>query len=499
MSTIVAIATPLGVGGIGIVRLSGGDALRIARNIFAASHIAPNSANIRENVLETGANFETQNTDGKEILKAEKNCSPSDEKQSGTDRGESLSINLNKTNYEFGSQPNLLVFGTVKCEEFSDKGYAVYFKAPRSYTGEDVVEFQLHGGHRILDGVVLECIKQGATAAQRGEFTKRAYLNGKLTLADAEGVIDMINAESAAAVRAAYRLLCGEFGNKISEIENRLLNLISGLEASLDYPDEMEDEVLPKTPVEIDTALNEIDTLLSSQKIGRFIKYGPRISLVGKSNVGKSSLLNALVKSERAIVTDIAGTTRDLVSESIEYKGMKLNFVDTAGLRESGDEIEKIGIKLAGEEIEKADLILYVIEQGESADNEFLKRLKGKEYIVVENKADLGGGNYGKAKNIFKISAKYKEGLDALLDEIYSKFAKGAIESGEIVTSQRHYDALQRTYDELMLAKNAIDLDSIDCILISLRAAADALGEITGTTASEEIVDRIFANFCVGK
>ncbi|HKL94644.1 MAG TPA: tRNA uridine-5-carboxymethylaminomethyl(34) synthesis GTPase MnmE [Clostridia bacterium] len=490
MNTIVAIATALGVGGIGIVRMSGEDALSIAKSIFAVINFAKNA----------------------------------DEK--------------------FGDEPNKLVFGQVLCEEFSDKGYAVYFKAPRSFTGEDIVEFQLHGGVRILDGVVRECIKRGAVMAQRGEFTKRAYLNGKMTLADAEGIIDMINAESAAAVRAAYRLMDGEFGKQIKQIENEIIDLISGLEASLDYPEEMEDEILPQIPQVLNSAKEQIDKLLDTEDIGRIAKHGIKIALVGYTNVGKSSLLNAMVNRERAIVTDKAGTTRDLVSESVEYKGLRFNLVDTAGIRESNDEIERIGVNLAKNEILSADIVLYVKDasgknneenknneniknNGNSKNNknnknnrnsintesnnesinndsnneseEIEKLLCGKTVFVVENKSDCKGGNYGRQGNSYAVSAKYKQGINSLMDSIYELFKTGGVESGEVVTSERHISSLQIAKRALESASAGLCNNSTDCILVDLKIAADALGEITGTTASEEIIDRIFSRFCVGK
>lgn len=473
MKTIVAIATALGVGGIGIVRMSGEEALRIAKSIFAVANYAKNSP--QEIVTENGENNLIQGS-GKNTV--------------------------TKKASEFGDEPNRLVFGQVNCEEFADKGYAVYFKAPNSFTGEDVVEFQLHGGIRILDGVVRECLKRGAVMAQRGEFTKRAYLNGKMSLADAEGVIDMINAESAAAVRAAYRLMNGEFGRQVRNVENQLLELVSALEASLDYPEEMEDEVLPKVPEVTEDALQQITKLLNTADVGRIVKHGINIALVGYTNVGKSSLLNAMLNRDRAIVTDKAGTTRDLVSESVEYNGVKFNLVDTAGIRESDDEIERIGVSLAINEIKSADVVLFVkdaTQRENEHEGKIEKLLRDKLVFTVQNKSDCTDGIYGKLGNTFAVSAKHKLGIEVLMNSIYNLFKSGLVESGEVVTSQRHISALETAKSALENAKQNANENSIDCILIDLKEAVNALGEITGTTASEEVIDRIFSRFCVGK
>jgi tRNA modification GTPase len=463
--TIVAIATPHGTGGIGIVRMSGRDALEISANVFAAFAVEKNRGELR---LKNGAKSTAETT--KELLQ---------------------------------SNPNKLIFGEVRCAEFCDRGYVVYFKAPASYTGEDVVEFQLHGGMRILDGVVRECIARGARPAERGEFTKRAFLSGKLGLSDAEGVIDMINAQSAGEIRAAFRLLSGEFGKKIAELESRLLELISALEASLDYPDEMEDEVLPQiSPVSLSITA-ELEKLISSAREGRIVKDGLKIAIAGLPNVGKSSLLNAILKRERAIVAECAGTTRDVISETVEYKGLKFHFSDTAGIRSAGGEIEQMGVEFAKKEIEGADLVFFVtdasVEKKNDAEKEILKLIDKKEVFRVQNKADKAGENYGYINGAFRISAKYSQGIDELLDGAHKKFSSGGIASGEVVASERHLSALIRARDALISARNAEGLQSVDCVLIDLREAANRLGEITGTSVSEEIIEQIFSRFCVGK
>ncbi|MDD4839772.1 MAG: tRNA uridine-5-carboxymethylaminomethyl(34) synthesis GTPase MnmE [Clostridia bacterium] len=544
MSTIVAIATALGAGGIGIVRLSGEDALQIANGIFAvvrsskkemlrAEEVKPeevkpeevNPEGIKpEGIKPEGISSDDKNNNHKNIIEERNFCTQSKNIEESRNLCTQTKNAQNFLSNQLGQEPSKLIFGEVRCSEFSDKGYAVYFKAPNSFTGEDVVEFQIHGGVRILDGIVRECVKHGAVPAQKGEFTKRAFLNGKMTLADAEGVVDMINAESASAVRAAYKLMDGEFGKQMKTIEARLFELICGLEASLDFPDEMEDEVLPQTPAVINGIISEIDSLIQTADEGRIAKHGLKIVLVGSTNVGKSSLMNAILKRERAIVTATAGTTRDLVSESIEYKGVKFNLVDTAGIRESEDEIEQIGVKRAKDEIKSADLVLYVKDASASSGNsgnggnsgnsgnstqntiqnakqqsELEKLFSDKVVFIVENKSDKRDAEYGRNCDTFKISAKFSKGINVLLDAIYEMFKTGGVESGEVVTSERHLSALARANDALENAINGLQNNSTDCTLIDLKCASDALGEITGTTASEEIIEQIFSRFCVGK
>lgn len=434
MKTIVAISTPIGKGGIGIVRLSGNDSLAIADKVFTA---------------------------------------------------ESFSISTVK--------PNYMYFGYFKGSEFSDKGYMVYFKAPKSFTGEDTVEFQLHGGIRLLDGVVAECVKYGAVPAERGEFTKRAFLNGKLKLSDAEGVIDMINADSAAALRAGFRQMQGYLAKDVGTLEKELINLIAALEASLDYPEETEDEVLPEIPKIKNEVGEKLKKLIDTANTGRIIKQGVDVALIGETNVGKSSLLNRLVGGDRAIVTDIAGTTRDVIEVATEYDGVKINFIDTAGIRESDDVVEKVGIEKSKATAKSADVVFNVIDDssGDAANCEI-----GGLVFNVYNKCDKTGRRFGKADGNYYISAKTGEGIDVLLGDVIKAVKAGDAASGEIITSKRHLSALLRAKEAI----DAIDLTApTDCILIDLKDALNCLGEITGTSATEEVVDAIFKNFCVGK
>ena len=387
-------------------------------------------------------------------------------------------------------------YGTFDAGEFCDKGYAVYFPARRAYTGEDTVEFYLHGGVRIMQGALDALLRNGAVMAKNGEFTKRAFLNGRLSLADAEGVIDMINAESAAGVKAAYRLMQGEVSKKINATLDALETLIATLEATLDYPDEMEDEVLPDLEKSVRSIYNDVCALIATAKTGKIAKYGINVVLAGNTNAGKSSLMNALLKDDRAIVTDIAGTTRDTVEESFECDGVRINLIDTAGIRESDDVVESKGIERAKRAFEGADVILHVVD---TTANDDKNRDFGNALVFeVFNKCDESGFDKPLADNQFAISAKTGKGVDELAHAIADLYKQDKVEGGELITSKRHVSALYQAKSALESAIASID-NTIDCMLIDLRNAYDALGEITGRTATQDVVDGIFSRFCVGK
>ncbi len=453
MSTIAAISSPIGAGGIGIVRVSGKDALKIADAIFDFN---------------------------------------------GTKREDFSCVcardNINDCVNPW--KPLYMHFGTFNAVDFKDKGYAVYFPAGKSYTGEDTVEFYLHGGVRIMQGALDTLLSNGAVMAKNGEFTKRAFLSGRLSLADAEGVIDMINAESAAGLRAAYKLMEGDVAKRINAILDDMEVLISTLEATLDYPDEMEEEVLPQVPSAIQKQLDAVDALLSTAKNGRIAKYGIRVVLAGKTNAGKSSLMNALLKTDRAIVTSIAGTTRDTVEDSFECDGVRINLVDTAGLRDSDDVVESLGIERTKKAMESADVILHVIDKTDESEFEVLE--VDKLVFTVFNKCDEGGWRIPRMAYTFGISAKTGEGVEHLAKSIASLYREDKVQGGEMITSQRHISALYQAKTALKGAIVSLD-DTIDCTLIELRNAYDALGEITGKTAKEDVVNSIFSRFCVGK
>lgn len=444
MRTIAAISSPMGAGGIGIVRVSGSDALSIADAIF---------------------NF------GKTCARANNNIDK---------RWEPLKMN----------------FGTFVADGFCDRGYAVYFPADKAYTGEDTVEFYLHGGVRIMQGALDTIIAKGASLAEPGEFTKRAFLAGRLSLADAEGVIDMINADSEAGLRAAFRLMNGNVANAVYEISDMLEGVIAGLEATLDYPEETEDEVLPSLAAEIDDCISKTEALLSSFARGRIAKHGINVVLAGSVNAGKSSLMNAILNRERAIVADIAGTTRDTVEDSLEYDGVRINLVDTAGLRDSSDVVEAQGVERARRAIEGADIVLHVIDKTSDFDDGL--EFDGKRVFTVFNKCDLAGFAIPRMAYAFGVSAKTGEGVDALTDAIASVYKDSPVGGGEIITNERHISALTDARRALLSAKESLNY-TVDCTLIDLRRAYDSLGQITGKTATEDIVDAIFSRFCVGK
>lgn len=440
MKTIVAISTPIGAGGIGIVRVSGQDARKIADAVFFK-------------------------------------------------KGQGVG-NILKEN------PLKMTFGTFQGDGFTDKGYAVFFPANNSFTGEDTVEFYLHGGVRIMQGAVSTIIEKGAVPAEAGEFTKRAYLNGRMSLSDAEGVADMIHAESSAGIRAAYRMMQGGVASKINEIMDDLLTVLATLEASLDYPEEMEDEIMPALDNALPGVLTRVRTLAQSFYMGRIAKHGVDVVIAGEPNVGKSSLLNALVGENRAIVTDVAGTTRDTVTARAEVGGVMLNLTDTAGLRDSDDLVESIGVERALKAIEGADVVVYVLDGTKDTTPEDIVT-KGK-VIYVYNKCDKDGFSAKtEGDNVFKVSAMKGIGVDRLALAIASVYEEGAYDS-DLITSQRHVSALKSAISSIEHAISHKN-DTIDCVLIDLREAYNYLGEITGATATEDIVDSIFSKFCVGK
>lgn len=432
-TTIAAISTPHGIGAIGIVRISGPDAASIADKVFQS--------------------------------------------QAG-----SVS--------DFS--PNRMVVGDIISDRIKEHCMLAYFKAPRSYTGEDMVELYCHGGIKLMDSVLKLVINAGARPALNGEFTKRAFLNGKLALSDAEGVIDMINAESEAAINAGYRLMSGRLSSEIRRLTDRLQNAVSGLEAALDYPEELEEDTRAEAAIIIEEALKDLYGLYETAESGKMIKYGINAAIIGPPNAGKSSLLNAILKEDRVIVSEIAGTTRDTVSESVEIKGNRINFIDTAGIRKSGDYIEKQGVERAYKAISGADIVIKVVD---ATTNEIIESDPNKTTITVYNKTDISKA----PKGAFAISAKTGKGIDRLLEKILELKTSGKSEGGEIITNIRHVDAIKRAIDSLIRAKAEFSCAPTDCLTLDIKAAYMALGEIDGSTASEKIIDEIFSRFCVGK
>ncbi len=442
--TIVAISTPLSSGAISIVRMSGENAISIASNVF----------------------------------KTKKGMLPS------------------------AFTPRMLMLGTFTASEFSEQALCAVFKAPNSFTGEDMVEFQCHGGVVITKGILAELVKQGAKLASPGEFTRRAFLNGKMALSDAEGMMDMINAQSEAEIRAGYNLLSGKLSKLAFKVLDELVDILSEIEVSFDYPEETIEYITKSNAkarlVEIS---NQIKAALDTASAGKIIKEGVSVAILGKPNVGKSSLLNAMLQDEKAIVTDIAGTTRDIIEGSITYKGLRFNFFDTAGIHETSDAVEKLGVDKAKNIINSADLVLFVkdSEQTEAEDQEVADLLKNKTYLTIINKSDKTG-NYDITDNTIRISAKEKINIELLVDKIYSFFKKHNQASNSlVVANQRHIDLLSEALAHINSAIDALDSYTLDLATIDINLAYNALGDLTGNTSNEKVIDAIFSKFCLGK
>jgi len=442
-NTIVAISTPLGTGAISIVRLSGEDAIIIADKLFSS-------------------------------LKGQKPSS---------------------------FMARRLELGFFDAKNFKEQILCVVFKAPFSYTGENLVEFQCHGGVKIAEGVVKACIDKGARLAESGEFTRRAFINGKISLDKAEGVMDMINAESEAEIRAGFNLLGGELGKVATAAQKKLTDLLSDIEVSFDYPEE---DIEYTTKEKVKHKLSEINgnlsALIKTSNAGRQIKDGISLLILGEPNVGKSSLLNALTKSERAIVTSIAGTTRDTIEETILINGLKYKLIDTAGIHDTEDEVEKIGIDRAKALISGADLVLCLVDcskETSDKDKEVLSLTNSSKRIIVGNKKDKT--NKPKQNADIYISTKSEKDVDNLKDLIYAQTADKNVSSGLVITNLRHLDAIKRANKHIENALKNIETQTLDLISIDLNLAYSALGEITGSTTGEDIINSIFSKFCLGK
>lgn len=442
MDTITALATPYGNGAISIIRVSGADCLAIAKKVFSAPSL-----------------------DYAKIL------------------------------------PRHMYLGSFDASTIQDKCFMVYFKAPNSFNGEDMLEFHCHGGMRLVEEVLQVLIESGARLADKGELTKRAFLNGKLSLSEAEGIVDMINAESRSALNAGYRLLNGDLTKRVREINDKILDLCSSLEASLDYPEELEEEARDNAVHVLSHLHIDLKTLLSTAKTGKVIRNGINVAIIGRPNVGKSSLLNAITRRNKAIVTDIPGTTRDVIEERIEYNNIMINFLDTAGIRNTCDIVEKIGVDRAEEAANSADFVIILLDAATTpnADEQrLINKFADKPHIIAYNKAD--GEVLPSNKNALLISAKNNTNIDNLLNNITQYFMNGSIDSsGVVLTEMRHIQAIARALDYIKSA-NYSSADALsECLLVDLKAAYYSLGEITGDTANENIIDRIFEKFCLGK
>lgn len=451
--TIAAISTPRGEGGIGIIRISGDKSFEILDKIF---------------------NTKNPNRD----------------------------LGFYKFNYGFIHDNGKIV----------DEVMAVRMKAPKTYTCEDVVEINCHGGHLISEKVLELVLKNGARHAEQGEFTKRAFMNGRIDLSQAEAVMDIIHGKTEKSISLSLEQLRGDLRDKIASFKKALLDVTAHVNVVLDYPEEGIDDPLPSNLREnLENVYAEADRLISSYDKGKKIKEGIKTVIAGKPNVGKSTLLNSLLKEERAIVTHIPGTTRDVIEEIINIKGIPLVLTDTAGIRKTEDIVENIGVEKSKKFIENADLVLLVLDASrelESEDREVIEEIQNhnKKTIVLLNKIDLERkielDEFG-LENILEISAKDNIGIEDMEERIYSYIVEENVEDSSeklIITNIRHKTALEKTKDAIRNIFETIDAGMpMDLISVDLKEALDSLSEITGEISSEDILDHVFGNFCVGK
>jgi len=458
--TIAAISTAIGEGGIGIVRVSGPEAISTINKIFKG--------------------------------------------YGQTDK------DLNEVDTYTAHYGHII---NPKDEQIIDEVICLVMKATKTYTKEDVVEIDCHGGSIPLQKILDLVLKNGARLAEPGEFTKRAFLNGRIDLSQAEAVMDVINSKTEAGLEAAMDQLEGGLSSQIEEIKHELLGLLAHLEASIDFPeDEIEDFNSDEIDSRVEEIIEQIEGLLATSKRGRIIKEGIRTAIIGKPNVGKSSLLNALLRENRAIVTDVPGTTRDVIEEVINIDGIPLKIMDTAGIRETEDEVEKIGVERSEKFLKQADLVLLVLDAHRGIteeDRRIINLVDEKETVVVVNKTDLESNlNLGELKKKFEnvqvveTSAVEGIGISELEDLISEMVFAGEVKANEqtLITNLRHKEALEAAYDSILNVKETVKQGlPADFVTIDLKTTLEELGKITGDTLGEDIIDRIFADFCLGK
>ena len=407
------------------------------------------------------------------------------------------------------AQPNTIHYGHIKNgEETIDEVLVSVFRAPHSYTGEESAEISCHGSRYILNKVLALLIANGCRQAGAGEFTQRAYLNGKMDLSQAEAVADLIASTNQATHQIAMSQLRGHFSSKLAQLREQLLKLTSLLELELDFSDHEDLEFADRSELMdlTKTIANHITRLAKSFETGQALKQGIPVAIVGKTNVGKSTLLNRLLKDDRAIVSDVHGTTRDTIEDTIDINGITFRFIDTAGIRQTLDEVEQIGITRTYAAIDKARIVLWLIDTEPSTEeiNDVLQRTENKKLIVIRNKADKADNNSYNLLNrpFITISAKFGTGIEELEQAIYEAANIPALtENDIIVTNARHYDALVRAHDSIQRVIDGLQMQlSGDLLSEDLRQAIDTLAEITGGQITpNEVLGNIFKNFCVGK
>ena len=416
-------------------------------------------------------------------------------------------------------EPNKIIYGNIiNEEEIIDTVLVSYFKAPKSYTGEDVVEINCHGGIQITKQILEYVLNSGARMAESGEFSKRAFLNGKMDLSKAEAIIDLINAKSKIETSVFEKHLQGELAKKIRQIRQDLIDLLAHISVSIDYPEYDYEEVDTNNVINlIEKKISEIEDLVSTYDQGKYIKNGVNVAIIGKPNVGKSSLLNKLSNSDKAIVTDIAGTTRDIVEETINIGNLTLNISDTAGIRDTEDIIEKIGVEKSIKMLDEVDLIIYMFSPEnkiDKSDIEILSKIqnKGLKYITLINKTDKVQKNVlnefmeelkkYNLENIIPISVEDEIGIEDLKNKIEDIFNTSHLDYKNtlIITNERHRGLLNDSIKNLEKAKNEINNNMpIDIISIYLNDATRSLSEIIGENISADVAKKIFEKFCIGK
>ena len=401
----------------------------------------------------------------------------------------------------------------VENTEIVDEVLVSYFKAPKSYTAENMCEINTHGGNVIVRKILDLCLKNGAELAEPGEFTKRAFLNGRIDLSQAESVIDVIDAKSEKEVKAGIKQLEGALSKKINEIKQEIMDVMINIDVSIDYPEYDVDDVTNSQILDmLDSVCIKLEKLEKSFDNGKIVKEGIKTAIIGKPNAGKSSLLNAILKEDRAIVTEYAGTTRDTIEEFATVEGIPLKLIDTAGIRNANDEVEKIGIAKSREIAKEADLIIAIFDSScelTEEDMEILDIIKGKKAIVVLNKMDLSSKINEKmecfkefSENIVKISALNQDGLENLYELISKMFNLNQInfDNDIIITNLRHKNLITKALENVKKAKeNTLNNMPIDIIAIFIKDILEDLGSITGEFVTDDIINEIFAKFCLGK